>query len=145
MMQSILSLTTTSHPFSAFARLRSRIFRSSSLNSSSSSFLFESAAERRKVTVASSVASPPAKDTNAREGAPPEECRRLRSLLCGPGSERLPGRFPGGGVVCPRRASCASCTTSSLIAVAVFCLRGAEWCVASATAIATVIRSWRCH
>ena len=40
--------------------------------------------------------------------------RRLRSLLCGPGSKRMPGRFPGGGVFCPRGASFVSCSSTSL-------------------------------
>ena len=115
---------------------------------SSSSFLLASNAEAvRKESVAASTpsAEASASDATTRRGAFPEERRTVRSLLCGPGSTRLPGRTPGGGVFCPRRASCVSCTTSSLMAVAVYCLRGAEWCVASATAIATVIRSWRCH
>ena len=72
-----------------------------------------------------------------------EERRRLRSLLCGPGSARLPGRTPRGGVFGPRRASCASCTTSSPtlaifgpleVVVQLFC-----------RIVATVIRSCRSH
>ena len=83
------------------------------LRASSSSFFIESAPERRKATVAWSVASPPARDDNARGGAPTAERRTVRSLRCGPGSERLLDRIPGGDLVSPRRASCASCTTSS--------------------------------
>ena len=115
---------------------------------SSSSFLLASNAEAvRKESVAASTpsAEASASDATTRRGTSPAECRTVRSLRCGPGSRRLPGRTPGGGVFCPSRAACASCTTSSLMAVAVFCLRGGEWCTASATAIATVIRSWRCH
>ena len=42
----------------------------------------------------------------ARRGTSPKERRTVRSLLCGPGSERLPGRISW--------RWCASCTTSSL-------------------------------
>ena len=68
----------------------------------------------------------------------------MRSLLCGPGSARMPGRSPGGGVFCARGLQCVACSTSSLMALTGFCLRGAAWCVASAGATATVVRSWRC-
>ena len=44
----------------------------------------------------------------------------------GPGSARLPGRTPRGGVVSPRRVTCGSFTTSSL-AVAIFWCRGTKY------------------
>ena len=69
-----------------------------------------------------------ANDGTPRRGVSPEERRRLRSLLCGAGSARLPCRTPGGGVFGPRRASCASCTTSSLALAPVFCPRRAAYC-----------------
>ena len=54
----------------------------------------------------------------------PEERRRLRLLLCGAGSARLPSRIPRGGVSCSRGAACASCTTSfPSAALSVFCAR----------------------
>ena len=50
----------------------------------------------------------------------PEKCRRLRSLLCGPGS--------GGGVFCARRPACVTCSSTSPVLAAVFCPRGAPFC-----------------
>ena len=70
-----------------------------------------------------------ANDGTPRRGVSPQERRRLRSLLCGAGPARLPGRTPGGGG--PRRASCASCTTSSLALAPVFCPRRAAYCCSS--------------
>ena len=102
--------------------------------SSSSSFPLASNAEAvRKESVAASTpsAEASASDATTRRGSFPEERRTVRSLLCGPGSTRLPGRTPGGGVLCPRRASCASCTTSSLALAPVFCPRRAAYCCSS--------------
>ena len=95
---------------------------------------------RNRRVVPSTPSSPRSAGTTWR-GASPAECRTVRSLRCGPGSKRLPGRTPGSGGVCARRPSCCSCSP----ALAVFGPRGAAWCVASARTIATVIRSWRCH
>ena len=39
--------------------------------------------------------------------------RGLRSLLCGPGHARMPGRAPPGGAVCPHAASSGSRAASS--------------------------------
>ena len=72
-----------------------------------------------------------ANDGTPRRGVCPEEHRRLRSLLCGPGSARLPGRTPGGGAVCARRPSCVACSSTSLALAAVFCPRGAPFCCIS--------------
>ena len=51
---------------------------------------------------------------------------------------------PGGGRFCARGPSYSSWTSSSLMTVADFCPRE-EWCVASAIAITTAIRSCRSH
>ena len=78
---------------------------------------------------------------------PPRECRTVRSLLCGAGSKRQPGRTPGGGVFCARGPECVSSTTS--LALSVLCPRrawydtgptpnGAEWCWATDRANATL-------
>ena len=64
------------------------------------------------------------------------------SLLCGPGSARMPRRAPSGGAFCRRGASYFLCSSTSLMTVATFCPR-VEWCVAPATAIATAILSCR--
>ena len=107
--------------------LRSSSFLTWACFCASSSFCAASARDVRKASAAPSTASPadPAREGRARVGMPShEECRRLRSLLCGPGSARVPGRTPGGGVFCPRRASCVAFTTSSNSALAVFGPRG---------------------
>ena len=54
----------------------------------------------------------------------------------------MPGRAPCGGVFCRRGAPYVTCSSTFLKTVAVCCPRE-EWCVASATAIATAIRSCR--
>ena len=72
-----------------------------------------------------------ANDGTPRRGVCPEERRRLRSLLCGPGSARLPGRTPGGGAGCARRPSCVTCSSTSLALAAVFCPRRAPFCCIS--------------
>ena len=73
----------------------------------------------------------------------PENCRRLLSLLCGKGSGRMPGRSPGGGVLCARRPTCVTCSSTSLALAPVFGPRGTVWCENSAKAMATLRRSWR--
>ena len=60
-------------------------------------------------------------------GPSPEECRRLRSLLCGPGSGGRPSRTPGGGVICARGPECVTYSTSSP-ALAFFSPRRAVCC-----------------
>ena len=60
-------------------------------------------------------------------------CRRGRSAAC---------RAPGGGIF---RNSAVCFTSYPLPALAVFCPRGAAWCVDSARAIATLRRSCRSH
>ena len=92
--------------------------------------------------------------TSASTGRPrvgwesPAERRRLRSLRCCPGSARMPSRSPGGGRFCARGPLYISwavvhlVASSSLMTLADFCPRE-EWCVASATAIATATRSCR--
>ena len=67
----------------------------------------------------------------------------MRSLLCGPGSSGRPGRSPGGGVFCARRAECVACSTSSLALALVWPLEA--WRVYSARAIATLCRSCFSH
>ena len=113
-----------------------------------SSFLLSSRAARvRKARAEASTASPDAPASTGRPGVgklSPAERRTVRSLRCGPGSTRQPGRSPGGGVFCPRGAMCASCSTSSPT-LAIFGPLGAVWCVISARVIATVIRSCRSH
>ena len=85
---------------------------------------------------------------------PGEEFPRLWSLLCGPGSARLPGRIPGGGVFCARRRACFTYSTSSPVLVTVFCARwpsfavstlGYEWWDTVATTAAIDCCSWRHH
>ena len=64
-----------------------------------------------------------ASDATTRRGTSPAECRTVRSLRCGPGSRRLPGRTPGSGGFCARRPTCFSCSTPSLVLVTVFSAR----------------------
>ena len=59
-------------------------------------------------------------------------------------SGRGAGRSPGGGVLCARGPSYVSCSTSSS-PLAVFSLLGGEWWVASARAMATLIRTYRMY
>ena len=78
-----------------------------------------------------STASPadPAREGRARIcRLSPAERRRPRSLRCGPGSARMPGRE---GHICARKPSYNSWTSTSLMTVADFYTRE-EWCVASA-------------
>ena len=83
---------------------------------------------RRKEMVVPSTPSAPRSDGTTRRGASPAECRTVRSLRCGPAtSDRGAGRSPGGGVFCPRRAQCGSCSTSSSALVTSFWLRGAPF------------------
>ena len=66
----------------------------------SSSFLLSSSARAaRKESVAASTAAP-ASVAATKRGAFTEECRRLRSLLCGPGSAKMPGRALSVGSFC---------------------------------------------
>ena len=58
-------------------------------------------------------------------------------------SSRGSGRFPGGGTVCRRNASCWSCSSTSMALA--FSGRCALWCRLSARAIATVSRSCFSH
>ena len=58
------------------------------------------------------------------------------------GSANEAGRVPGGGAFCRRGALYFTCSSTSLMAVAVVC-PFEDWCLASATAIATAIRPWR--
>ena len=108
-----------------------------SVPSSSSSFLLASSAWAvRKEMAEESTTSPnaPASMGRPRVG---RACRRLRSLLCGRGSTRMPGRSPGGGVLfCARGPWCVACSTSSLV-LAIF------WWLLSAMTTARDIRSWR--
>ena len=99
---------------------------------SSSSFLMSSRARcRRKARAEASTPSP---DAPASTGRPrvgrgsPAKHRWLRSLRCGAGSARQPGRTPGGGVFCPCRASYVAFTTSSLALARVVCPRRAAFC-----------------
>ena len=97
---------------------------------------------REEERVEASTASPdaPANTGWPRVGkASPEARRTVRSLRCGPGSAKMPGRAPGGDSFCPRKTSCVSRASTSLMAVAVFCLHGAVWWVASATAVAMML------
>ena len=58
----------------------------------------------RKERAEEPTASPDAPSSTGRPRvgrAAPEECRRLRSLLCGPGSATLPGRTLGGRPLSP--------------------------------------------
>ena len=83
-----------------------------------------------------------ARDGMANCGKPsPEKCRRLRSLLCGKGSGRMPGRSPRWkSLLCPPACETCSCTSPTLAIIGPL---GAAWCVISARAMATVIRSCR--
>ena len=75
------------------------------LSSSSSTLRISMACARRYRRVEESTCSPdaPASTGRLRVGRhSPEECRRLLSLSAGPGSARMPGRSPGGGVFCAR-------------------------------------------
>ena len=74
----------------------------------------------RRVRPSLASADGSANDGTPRRGVSPEERRRLRSLLCGAGSARLPRR----GAFGPRGASCASCTTSSLALAPVLSSQG---------------------
>ena len=98
--------------------------------------------------------SPASADASANDGTPREEFPRLCSLLCGPGSARLPGRIPGGGVFYARREACFTYSTSSSVLVTVFCARwpsfavstlGYEWWDTVATTAAIDCCSWRHH
>ena len=122
--------------------------------SSSSNFLFTSSAEAvRKRSAEESTCSPNAPASTGRPTVgrqSPEKCRRLRSLLCGPGSARMPGRTTGGGVFCARWPVCVTCSSTSLALAPVFGPRGeafccALWCVAAARAVRTVCCSCRSH
>ena len=61
----------------------------------------------------------------------PEKCRRLRPLLCGPGSARTPGSAPGGGVFCARGPACVSCSSTSPVLVTVLCARKPSFAVST--------------
>ena len=76
-----------------------------------------------------------ANDGTPRRGVCPEEHRRLRSLLCGPASARLPSRTTG-------RPSCVACSSTSLALAAVFCPRGAPFCCISTFTIGPALW-WR--
>ena len=106
------------------ASISSFSFFAFSFSSSSSNFLLAlSAAAVRKRSVEESTCSPnaPASTCKPRVGRQsPGKCRWLRSLLCGPGSARMPGRALGGGVFCAREPECDACSTSSLTLVEVF-------------------------
>ena len=94
------------------------------LSFSSSCFFFNDkfCSRRNRRVVPSTPSSPRSAGTTWR-GASPAECRTVRSLRCGPGSKRLPGRTPGSGGFCARRPSCCSCSTPSLVLVTVLCAR----------------------
>ena len=101
-----------------------------------------------------STSSPPASDATTRRGASRAECRTVRSLRCGRGSRRLPGRTPGSGGFCARRPTCFSCSTPSLVLVTVLSARrpscavstfGYEWWDTVANNAATVCCSCRNH
>ena len=128
------------------SRVTARHLASSSFNFSSSSCFFfcNKFCSRRNRRVVPSTPSSPRSAGTTRRGASPAECRTVRSLRCGPGSRRLPGRTPGSGGFCARRPSCCSCSTPSPT-LAIFGPLGAVWCVISARVIATVIRSCRSH
>ena len=125
-------------------------FSSLSFSSSSCFFFNDKFCSRRNRRVVKSTPSSPRSAGTTRRGASPAECRTVRSLRCGPGSKRLPGRTPGSGGFCARRPSCCSCSTSSLALAPVFGPRGAAfccalWCVAAARAMRTVSCSCRHH
>ena len=126
----------------------SATFFACSLSSSSSSscFFFNNKfCSRRNRRVVPSTPSSPRRAGTTWRGASPAECRTVAVTPLRPWGQRdYPAAPPGSGGFCARRPSCCSCSTPSP-ALAVFGPRGAAWCVASARAIATVIRSWRCH
>ena len=96
--------------------------------------LVQPRSNREVRTEEASMDSPDAPASTGRLGvgrSPPEECRRLRSLLCGPGSARIPGRAPGGGVSCARGPWCVACSTSSPALAAFSCPRGTPFCCIS--------------
>ena len=75
---------------------------------------------------------PPASTSRPRVGwGSNAKSRWLRSLRCGAGSARQPGRAPGGGDFCARRPECDTFTTSSLALVPVVCPRRAAFCCIS--------------
>ena len=80
-------------------------------------------------------------DGNTARGTTPER-PTLHMPLPRRNQETTQEQAPGGGRFCARGPSYISWTSSSLMTVADFCLRE-EWCVASATAIATATRSCR--
>ena len=143
-------MSATNSALSTFCRSRHFLsFSSSSLDFCSFRF-----SRRRKETVVASTSSPPARDATTRRGASPAECRTVRSLRCGPGSRRLPGRTPGSGGFCARRPTCFSCSTPSLVLVTVLSARrpscavstfGYEWWDTFASTAATVCCSCRNH
>ena len=115
--------------------------------SSASSFLLAAnaeAARKRKEAESTTSVVASARDGVASDGRQEHWHPACSETSCSPGSLRAPGCVPGGGVLCFYRASCASCTTSSLT-LAIFGRFGAVWCVISARVIATVIRSCRSH
>ena len=108
-----------------------------------------------KRTVVASTSSPPAKRRHHQERKlPPRSARTVRSLRCGPGSTRQPGRSPGSGGFCARRPTCFSCSTPSLVLVTVLSARRPssavstfwnEWWDTVASTAATVCCSCRNH
>ena len=122
--------------------------------SSSSCFFNDKFCSRRNRRVVPSTPSSKRSAGTTWRGASPAECRTVRSLRCGPGSKRLPGRTPGSGGFCARRPSCCSCSTPSLVLVTVFCARRPSWAVSTlgnewsdtvASTTATVCCSCRNH
>ena len=114
------SNSRTQHPGSALSSCSERCS-----SSSASSFLLACSALAVRRT-----ASPDAPASTGRLSvgwASAEECRRLRSLLCGPGSARMPGRTASGGAFSRRGASFVSYSSTSLV----FCPRGAAFCCIS--------------
>ena len=87
----------------------SSCFSSSFLAKASSSLFSLALASRvwrvRKASAEESTTSPDAPASTGRLGVgwvSPEKCRQLRSLLCGKGSGRMPGRSPGWrSLLCP--------------------------------------------
>ena len=115
------SCTRASHSATSICHLSA----SSSSSSSSAKFFWR---RNRRVRPSMASAGASANDGTHKRGVSPEERRRLRSLLCGAGSVRLPSRTPGGGVFCASRPACFMYSTSSTSALAVFGSRGAGCC-----------------